>query len=320
MPLTFDKPLAELWTYQGINPRPDDFDAFWRQALAEMHALDPQVELRPAPFQVPYAECYDLFFTGVGGSRIHAKYLRPKGPVTPHPAVLQFHGYSGNAGDWSDKLSFVALGFSVAAMDCRGQGGLSEDLGGIRGNTLRGHIIRGLDDDPARFMYRQIYLDTAQLARIVGSFEEVDTQRIGAMGGSQGGALTLACAALFPDLKLAAPVYPFLCDFQRVWEMDRAERAYEELKTYFRNFDPLHLREREVFTKLGYIDIQYLAPRIRARVMMACGLMDEICPPSTQFAAYNKITSEKEVVIYPDYGHETLPGFADKTLEFLSTL
>jgi cephalosporin-C deacetylase len=320
MPLTFDKPLAELWTYQGINPRPDDFDAFWRQALAEMHALDPQVELRPAPFQVPYAECYDLFFTGVGGSRIHAKYLRPKGSVTPHPAVLQFHGYSGNAGDWSDKLPFVALGFSVAAMDCRGQGGLSEDLGGIRGNTLRGHIIRGLDDDPARFMYRQIYLDTAQLARIVGSFEEVDTQRIGAMGGSQGGALTLACAALFPDLKLAAPVYPFLCDFQRVWEMDRAERAYEELKTYFRNFDPLHLREREVFTKLGYIDIQYLAPRIRARVMMACGLMDEICPPSTQFAAYNKITSEKEVVIYPDYGHETLPGFADKTLEFLSTL
>jgi len=48
--------------------------------------------------------------------------------------------------------------------------------------------------------------------------------------------------------------------------------------------------------------------------------MDTICPPSSQFAAYNKITSKKEVVIYPDFGHETLPGFADRTFEFLSTL
>jgi len=154
----------------------------------------------------------------------------------------------------------------------------------------------------------------------VASFEEVDATRLGAMGGSQGGALTLACAALLPEVKLAAPCFPFLCDYQRVWEMDLAEAAYEELKTYFRRYDPLHAREREIFTKLGYIDIQHLAPRIRARVLMGCGLMDKICPPSSQFAAFNKITSEKEVVIYPDFGHEGLPGFNDLTLEFLAKL
>jgi len=322
MPL-IDKPLSELRVYQGINPRPEDFDAYWDEALAEMAATDSQVELRPSPFQVPYAECFDLFFTGVGGSRVHAKYLRPKMGATakaPHPAVLQFHGYSGDSGDWTDKLAYVGLGFSIAALDCRGQGGISEDLGGVRGNTFKGQIIRGLDDDPRKFAFRQIFLDTAQLGKIVGSFEEVDPQRMGAMGGSQGGALTLACAALLPELKMAAPAYPFLCDYQRVWEMDLAEGAYEELKTYFKRYDPLHAREREIFTKLGYIDIQHLAPRIRAKVMMACGLMDKICPASSQFAAYNKITSEKELVIYPDFGHEGLPGFADQTFEFLSKL
>jgi cephalosporin-C deacetylase len=288
-----------------------------------MAAVDPQVELRPAAFAVPYAECFDLFFSGVGGSRVHAKYLRPKGSLAgkePHPAVLQFHGYSGDSGDWSDKLPYVGLGFSVAALDCRGQGGVSEDLGGVRGNTFKGQIIRGLDDDPRKFTFRQIFLDTAQLGKIVGSFAEVDPDRMGAMGGSQGGALTLACAALLPGLKMAAPAYPFLCDYQRVWEMDLAEAAYEELKTYFRRYDPLHAREREIFTKLGYIDIQHLAPRIRAKTMMACGLMDKICPASSQFAAYNKITSEKEVVIYPDFGHESLPGFSDRTFEFLAQL
>jgi cephalosporin-C deacetylase len=319
MPLV-DKPLSELQTYQGINPKPDDFDRFWDDALAEMEATDPQVELRPARFRAPFAECFDLFFTGVGGSRIHAKYLRPRASKEPHPAVLQFHGYSADCGDWQDKLGYVALGFSVAALDCRGQGGISEDLGGVRGNTFKGQIIRGLDDDPSKFAFRQIFLDTAQLAKIVMSFEEVDQERVGAMGGSQGGALTLACAALSPTIKRAAPVFPFLSDYQRVWEMDLAKAAYEEITTYFRRYDPRHLRQREIFTKLGYIDIQHLAPRIRAEVLMACGLMDVVCPPSTQFACYNKIRSKKNVVIYPDFGHETLPEFSDMTFEFLSQL
>jgi cephalosporin-C deacetylase len=285
MPL-IDKPLSELLVYQGINPRPYDFDEYWAEALAEMDAIDPQIELRPAKFSAPNAECFDLFFTGVGGSRVYAKYLRPKNAPKPHPAVLQFHGYSGNSGDWADKLNYVGLGFSVAALDCRGQGGLSESIEPVKGNSFKGQIIRGLDDDPRRFVFRQIFLDTAQLAKIVMSFDEVDAQRVGAQGGSQGGALTLACVSLATGIKRAAPMFPFLSDYQRVWEMDLAQAAYEELKTYFRLYDPRHERQEEIFTKLGYIDIQHLAPRIRAEILMGTGLMDTICPPSTQFAAY----------------------------------
>ena len=185
----------------------------------------------------------------MGGARIHAKYLRPKNVPKPHPAVLFFHGYSGNSGEWSDKLAYVSQGYSVAALDVRGQGGLSEDPGGVKGNTLRGHIIRGLDDAPEKLFFRQVYLDCAQLARIVMAMPEVDAKRVGATGGSQGGGLTLACAALEPGIKRAAPVFPFLCDYQRVWEMDLAVAAYEELKTYFRLFDPLHEREEAIFTR-----------------------------------------------------------------------
>ena len=76
----------------------------------------------------------------------------------------------------------------------------------------------------------------------------------------------------------------------------------------------------EIFTKLGYIDNQFLAPRIKAGVLMFTGLMDTICPPSTQFAAYNKITSPKDVVIYPDHGHEGLPGASDMVFEFMMGL
>lgn len=316
MPM-IDMPLEELKQYEGRNPKPADFDAYWDRALAEMKAVDPEVELVPSDFQVPFAECYDLYFTGVRGARIHAKYIRPKHAQTPHPAVLQFHGYTGSSGDWNDKLSYAALGFSVFAMDCRGQGGLSEDTGGVQGNTHHGHIIRGLSDHPDHMLFRHIYLDTAQLASIALSFPEVDSERVGAMGGSQGGGLTLACAALEPRIKRLAPLYPFLSDYKRVWEMDLAKDAYEELRGYFRRFDPQHQREEAIFTQLGYIDVQYLAPRIRGEVMMAVGLMDTVCPPSTQFAAYNKITANKSLEIYPDFGHEYLPGFNDKVLQFM---
>ncbi len=318
MPLTFDLPLDELEQYQGLNPRPADFDAFWDESLAEMQAVDPQVELRPAAFQTSFAECFHLTFNGVGGARIHAKLLRPRQAPAPHPALLMFHGYSMNAGDWVDKLGYVAQGFTVAAMDSRGQGGLSQDIGGVSGGTLHGHIIRGLDDAPEKLLFRQIFLDTAELARIVMDMPDVDETRVGAAGGSQGGGLTLACAALEPRIWRAAPVFPFLSDYQRVWEMDLDEAAYAELRDYFRRFDPRHERETAVFTRLGYIDVQHLCPRIEAEVFFATALRDTICPPSTQFAAYNKIRAPKSMVLYPDFGHEGLPEHNDLVFQFMT--
>jgi len=314
--------MDQLVQYRGRNPRPDDFDAYWSAALADLAALDPGAVLEPNPFTAAagFAECFDLWFTGVGGARVHAKYLRPAAGGGPHPAVLKFHGYTMSSPDWSSLLGWVGRGYSVAALDCRGQGGLSEDTGGVRGNTQRGHIVRGLDDAPEKLLYRQIYLDCAELARIVMGFDEVDASRVGATGASQGGGLTLACAALEPRVKLAAPVYPFLTDYQRTWEMGLAVDAYQELQTHFRLFDPRHERERETFTRLGYIDVQHLAPSIRAEVLMVTGLNDTICPPSTQYAAFNRITTSKRIVLYPDYGHETLPGADDLIYEFMAAL
>lgn len=156
-----------------------------------------------------------------------------------------------------EKVTYAAHGISVLAMDCRGQGGLSEDNLTVKGTTIRGHIIRGIDDpNPDNLYYRNVFLDTAQTARILMSMEEVDPARVGAFGLSQGGALTVACAALEPRVSMAVPVYPFLSDYRRAWELDITTSAYEEINYYFRFFDPHHLREDEIFNRLGYIDIQ----------------------------------------------------------------
>jgi cephalosporin-C deacetylase len=313
----FEMPLEQLAAYAGRNPKPADFDAYWDRALRELGSTDPKPELVPHPGPARFADSFDLWFTGVGGARIHAHLVKPR-TTGKHPAVLRFHGYTMNAGEWLDLMPWAAQGFVVAAMDVRGQGGLSQDVGGDTGTTLGGHIVRGLTDHPDKLLFRQVFLDTVQLARVVMGFSEVDPGRVAATGASQGGGLTLACAALEPRIARAAPVYPFLSDYQRVWEMDLAKDAYDGLNYHFTRFDPTHKHEVETFTRLGYIDVQHLADRITARVLMATSLMDMICPPSTQFAVYNKIRSPKEIVLYPDFGHEDLPGHKDRIFEFLS--
>lgn len=287
--------------------------------MDELDRTPPKPELVKARFDCEFANAYHLYFTGIGGARVHSKLLVPKMDGGCR-AVLQFHGYTGHSGEWVDKLSYVANGFVVAALDCRGQAGMSEDIGGTKGNTYSGQIIRGLNEGPDKLLFRQIYLDTAQLARVIMEMDEVDESRVGVMGGSQGGALSLVCAALEPTIKKVAAWHPFLCDFKRIWEIDFGGSAYGEIKSYFRMFDPRHERADETFTRLGYLDVQNFAPKIRAEVLFATGLMDVTTPPSSCFAAYNKLANKLPPLIYPDFTHEHLPGLPDLVYEFMNSL
>lgn len=320
--MAFEMSIEELNTYMGRSPKPDDFDSYWERALGELEAQGLDYELVPAAFQTEQAECFHLYFTGVGGARIHCKMARPRQQADRKgPGFAIFHGYSSDSGDWLEKAGYAAHGFTVLALDCRGQGGLSEDNLNVKGTTIRGHVIRGLDDpNPDHLYFRNVFLDTVQTVRILMSMDQVDPARIGVYGQSQGGALAVACAALEPRVKVLVPVHPFLSDYKRAWETNITSSAYEELVYYFRLFDPNHQREDEVFYRLGYIDIQNLADRITAKVLWITGLSDPICPPSTQFAAYNKIKSEKDVLLYHEYGHEYLPYLSDQVFQAMSEL
>src|SRR5579862_459270 len=116
MPL-IDMPLEQLRQYKGRNPRPDDFDSYWDEALSELGSTPANPQLEACSFSSSFADCRHLWFSGVRNARIYAKYLKPKGK--PNGAVVMFHGYSMSAGDWADKLAYVADGYLVLAMDAR---------------------------------------------------------------------------------------------------------------------------------------------------------------------------------------------------------
>ncbi|MDE1549967.1 acetylxylan esterase [Jeotgalibaca caeni] len=297
--------------YRGSGQKPTDFDEWWDNNLKQMNDLPLEYEIIPEAIPSHVANFYHLYFNGVGGARVHCQLITPKILKKKHKGMLLFHGYHTNSGDFQDKIGWAAEGFVVLALDARGQGGLSQNHTQTDGGTMRGLIIRGIEEGRDNLYFRNVFLDTAHAARILQSFDYVDKEKIYAQGASQGGGLTLACAGLVPNLHRVFVSYPFLTDYRKAYQLGAQTSAYEEIPYWFQFRDPLHDREEEIFHTLEYIDIQHFAPRIKASVVWAIGLQDAVCPPVTQFATYNNINAKKEIIVLPEYGHEYLPRIND---------
>ena len=159
-----DMPLSKLQEYMGRTPCPADFDAFWEKSLAEMNAIDPKPVFTPHPFKSNCADLYELRFTSTKGAVIFAKVAVPKNVQGKVPAVLMFHGLGGDGGSYRSLMAYASQGFVVASMDCRGQAGLSQDVGTPTVGTMLTPFVRGLDGEPENLLCRDLFLDTLEIA------------------------------------------------------------------------------------------------------------------------------------------------------------
>jgi cephalosporin-C deacetylase len=170
--------------------------------------------------------------------------------------------------------------------------------------------------DPETYYFRRLYVDAVRAVETAAAHPQVDADRIAVAGASQGGGLSLAAAALAPELvRLCHADIPFLCDIERAVTL-APDAPYTELAAYLALHTDL---EDAVARTVRYIDNALLAPRIRARTLISCGLMDTICPPSTVFAAYNAITAPKDIGVYTFAGHETPIAHQERQLAEFAT-
>ena len=310
--------LARLEAYRGADACPGDFDDFWAARMAEADAVALSYELGPSDVPAhPTCEFFDLWFTGMGGARLHAKYLRPRVPG-PVPLVLQFHGYPGASRSWLEQCSFAGMGMALLALDCPGQGGPSEDLGGFRGTTVCGHVVAGVGGDPKDLYYVRLHQDIRIMCRIVGELSGIDRGRVFVNGASQGGGLGLACCALNPGVvSRAAILYPFISDFRMVWELGLDVVAYDGIGYFSRWFAADGRGLAEALSKLAYVDSKNFAHLVRCPVLFGTGLDDTVVPVPTQFAVYNNLACEKAHHLFPGFGHEEIQEFDDLIIDFL---
>ena len=112
--------------------------------------------------------------------------------------------------------------------------------------------------------------------------------------------MALAVAGLVGDLSAAMIDVPFMCHFRRATTLTDAD-PYGEIARFCKTHRD---KVETVFATLDYFDGANFAARASAAALFSVGLMDDICPPSTVFAAYNHYAGLKEMRVWPFNRHE----------------
>lgn len=297
----YDLPFEQLETYRPEVAEPEDFDAFWAETLEQTrrHPLDPSAsDVRTG---LRLIRTQDVAFSGYGGDRVQA-WLHSPGE-DPLGCVVELIGYGGGRGLAHERLTWAAAGWAHLIVDTRGQGsswsvGVTPDVERDGGNPQHpGFMTRGVRD-PRTYYYRRLIADAVRA--VEAARELVRPRRLVLRGSSQGGGVALAAAALAPDVDGLLADVPFLCHIRRGVELTD-EDPYAEVARYLR----VHRdHTADVFRTLSYVDGVNFAARAAAPALFSVALMDEICPPSTVYAAYNRYAGPKEIAVYEFNGHE----------------
>jgi len=296
-----DLPLEQLRSYRPESTAQPDLGTFWQRTLAEAAQAPLNASVEPVDYPVDDLDVSQVFFDGWHGARISAWFLARRG-ARSQPTMVFYHGYSGSKGQIFDYLGWALQGYTVLSLDVRGQSGDSGDAESYEGGQVKGWMTKGILS-PETYYYRGVFVDCVRALDFVVGRPEVDASRIGVTGVSQGGGLSLAVAALDSRPILAMPEVPYLAHYRRALQVTDRD-PYQEIAVYCHRYPE---REEQVFNTLSYFDNVNLADSIRCPVLMTVGLQDLITPPSTIFAVYNRISTEKELRIYPYGGHESFP-------------
>jgi cephalosporin-C deacetylase len=307
----FDMPLDEMRRYTPPLAVPADLDEFWSGTLEEARQHDLNATFTPVNSGLTAISTFDVTFAGYGGSPIRAWLHLPAATSAPLPAVVEFVGYGGGRGLAHERMLWAAAGYAHFVMDTRGQGsswsvGETPDPDVSGAPSHPGFMTQGILD-PASYYFRRVFTDAVRAVEAARTHPSVDPSRVAVTGGSQGGGISIAVAALIPDLSAVAPDVAFLCDFPRALTI--ADRdPYTEVTRYLKAHRD---QTGRVFDTLSYFDAAVLAGRANAPALFSVALMDLISPPSTVYAAFNHYAGPKEITEYPFNDHEGGQGFHD---------
>ena len=271
---------------------PDDFDEFWAGVLAELANEPLEATVSHDPLRSnEEVNVYHATYRSLGGVQIFGWYSLPAVGEGPFPAVLVLPGYKSEPAvrrDWGRK--------GVAALAVAVRGKLPSSAKFNPGYP--GLLTHGIEDRET-YSYRGLISDCSRGVDFLLSRPVIDPERIFACGISQGGGLTLATAALRPEIKAGVSGYPFLCCYPESRQMLRSY-PYDELSCYLRAHPD---REAPMLETLRYFDGVNFASRIKCPMVVGIALEDEVCPPETSYAAYDRLGGERELWLFPDSGH-----------------
>lgn len=285
---------------------PDDFDAFWANAITEARkqSLDPKMTLLPERCTSTQNVYHISYQNERPGSRMYGILIMPKKPGK-YPAILQVPGagirpYSGiNLGDQIITLEIGIHGVPVNMPQ--------EVYANLAAGPLNGYNAINKNNRDTHY-YKRVYTGCVRAVDFLYSLPEFDGNTLGVTGGSQGGALSIVTASLDPRVKFLAALHPALCDYAGYLHKRAGGWPH-----YFRNAQPV---ANEVET-LAYFDAVNFARRVKVPGWYSWGYNDVTCSPTSMYSAYNVIPGAKELHLYLEVGHWVYPEQHAERMEWL---
>lgn len=312
--MTFlENEIKELSEYKPSLTKREDFDLFWKDTITKARTvpLEPKVEKYDYPSS--YVTVYDITYNGFDDTRIHGWYIVPSFlKEDKYPCIINYHGFGGSRGVPSDFMMWVMMGMAVISVDCREQGGETGNCANYSSGLTMNVNSKGILDKN-EYYYRAVYMDCLKAMDFAETCNEIDKDRIVIHGISQGGGIGMAMCALDDRPKIGLFDVPSNSNIEKRVEMGYG--SYKSVTEYLKIYPE---RLEKVYETLSYFDTMNMADKIQCKVFASVALEDTTCPAKCYFASYNRITSPKQIEVYPFNGHDgAYPVQIEKKLRFL---
>ena len=311
--------LEDARSYRGAWLRPSNFESFWETSVA--FAQNVQVEsVVELPSATQTATFKRITFASTDQTQLSARVILPAGASVAEPsttaealpaaelpasaklpAVVLFSDLGRGVRSWLHLLRFSALGMPVVALEARPCEASLKDA--WRGALTAEELARALinPDDAASSTLKQLIDDALVTTAVASRFLGRTTVTWGeGLGGSQ----ALFTAALLPkEVSLTMALNPLFADNATTL---RAHVGCGDTP-----------QSDAAIDAVGLLDSACAAELVRVPALIGTALLDQSAPTEGTFALYNRLPGQKEMRVYPKYGHERINQFENEQINYL---
>jgi cephalosporin-C deacetylase len=281
---------------------PAQFASFWENSISQLAKipLNSTMELWPEA-STENTNVYQVSFQNIHNSRVFGILCVPKKPGK-YPVVLKVPGAGVRAYKGDKRLAekgVITLEIGIHGVPVTMK---DEVYVNLSTGPLYSYNILNLDNKNA-YYYNRVYLGCIRAIDFLVSLPEYDGTNVAVYGGSQGGALSIVTAALDKRIKYLGAYYPALSDMTGY--LHNRAGGWPHLLNVA---NVGNNRTKDKLETISYYDVVNFAKQLSIPGYYSWGYNDETCPPTSMYAAYNSISAPKELSIFKETGHNTVPA------------
>ena len=283
-------------------PMPNDFVAFWDGKKNALAAVPMNARLTPVTSPRADVVTFDVQADSMGAPV--SGYLARPADTKPRslPAILTVHGAGVSSSNLNGAAGWAGRGALAMDMNAHGlpNGREKAFYEALAAGELKNYRRAGRESRETIY-FLGMFLRLVRAIDFLTSQPEWDGRTVVVSGSSQGGAQAIAAAGLDPRVTFFAAGVPAMCDHtgsvvSRIGGWPKFIETKEKSPP------------AEVVNAVRYFDAVNFAARAKAPGFFTVGFIDVTCPPTSVYAAYNALTTEKAIHHDVAAGHTNTPA------------